>query len=224
MISYGLESYCDIVLKSMRKGTNPIQIQTAIEDTVRAGLQVDGNFIIGDPIETSETANTTISYWTQVQQFGVNLDTVKPYPGTDLYKEAIATGIITNKLDYHARQYSESLNLTRMSRGEYQRLVVSMWRKKILCRKYTYPMSVYKRSRETDFVLRCPECGKWTKLRNYLIADPLFFSIPRTCKNCNRVYSVVSRLYFAISLAAVIFSYILPSQVSERLLRRFLPI
>jgi len=54
-ISYGIESGSEKVIKSMNKKIHVEQIENAIKLTREAKIGIQGNFLFGDPAETSET-------------------------------------------------------------------------------------------------------------------------------------------------------------------------
>lgn len=88
-VSYGFESYSQVVLDSMKKHISPAQIAKSIELTLQSGISIQGNFIFGDPAETTETAAETLSFWQENKKAGIILAFVSPYPGTDIYGSAI---------------------------------------------------------------------------------------------------------------------------------------
>ncbi len=85
IVSYGLESANDKVLKSMKKQISREQIGRALQLTRAAGIGVQGYFIFGDPAETLDTAQETIDFWKAHRDFHITLGYVRPYPGSLLW-------------------------------------------------------------------------------------------------------------------------------------------
>jgi len=120
-ISYGIESASDIVLKSMKKHTNISQIERALELTYNAKIQIQGNLIFGDKAETWETANETLMWWLNHRKYQINLSQVIPYPGSELYYDAINRGLINDRIEFIKNGCSRlsQLNLTKMTNEQY---------------------------------------------------------------------------------------------------------
>ncbi len=64
VMSFGLESADNRILKSMRKNTTVEQIEKTLKLVYDAGISFEGAFIFGDIEETWETANNTSEYST----------------------------------------------------------------------------------------------------------------------------------------------------------------
>ena len=92
--SYGLESGSQAVLQSMRKHTKIPDLVRAVDMTYSARLQVQGNYIFGDPAETVDSAAETFSLWLKQRKVGINMIPIEVYPGTPLYKGAVKNGLI----------------------------------------------------------------------------------------------------------------------------------
>jgi radical SAM superfamily enzyme YgiQ (UPF0313 family) len=113
--SYGLESASPRVLASMNKKTKPPQIIEAIElaNTVKMGF--GGNLIFGDIAETAETIfQSLIFFYQYCMDMHVYLGFVRPYPGSDLFDNCVARGIIHNKLEYYEHMDEGHINMTSM--------------------------------------------------------------------------------------------------------------
>jgi radical SAM superfamily enzyme YgiQ (UPF0313 family) len=87
-VDFGLESGDAEVLKRTRKGITLDDSKRAVGLARAAGLRVGGNFIIGHPGETVETARKTIRFAVELNcdfnAFGI----MTPYPGTQVYELA----------------------------------------------------------------------------------------------------------------------------------------
>ena len=128
-ISYGLESASPKVLRSMRKGLLVPKMEQALLLTKDAGLTIQGNFIFGDPAETRETAEETLSFYRKHRfdfSNSVSLIPMIPYPGTRIYQDLKAKGKIGDLRRFYETGMDEkgrSLNMTEMPEAEFQRLV-----------------------------------------------------------------------------------------------------
>lgn len=124
LISYGIESMNDTVLKSMKKAVTRSQIEEGLRLTYEKGIQIQGNLIFGDTAETSETAAESLTWWYNHRQYQINLARVIPYPGSEIYQNAVDAGIITDKIEFMKNdcQQLSSLNLSSMSDAEFNYL------------------------------------------------------------------------------------------------------
>jgi radical SAM superfamily enzyme YgiQ (UPF0313 family) len=128
-VSYGLESASAKVLRSMRKGITIERMEEALSLTHKAKMTIQGNFIFGDPAETSETIEETLTFFRKHQDTfssSINLATIIPYPGSILYENLIQKGKIRDR-ERFARTYKDEhgqyINMTTMSDRDFQRLV-----------------------------------------------------------------------------------------------------
>ena len=99
-VSIGVESGSNKVLESMNKHTTIERIGQTLEWAYELGLGIQGNFIFGDKAETVATAQETLDWWMAHRQYMLNLTYIIPYPGCDLYKGAVKSGLIPDKIDY----------------------------------------------------------------------------------------------------------------------------
>jgi len=82
-ISSGIESGCDNILKSMKKGINTEKIRRQVNMVKEAGLSAIGFFIIGYPGETVETINKTIDFSCSLPLDRASFFNFIPLPGTE---------------------------------------------------------------------------------------------------------------------------------------------
>ena len=122
MISYGLESMHQDVLKSMNKKTTPAKIERTLELTYDAGMSSFGNFIFGDPAETPLTAEATMDWWFNNRKHLINLGSLQCWPGSKIYKDAVRNGIIANELEFIAEGCPD-INLTSMPEHDYWKML-----------------------------------------------------------------------------------------------------
>lgn len=159
MISYGLESMDERVLKSMNKKINPEQIERTLELTYSSGITSFGNFIFGDIAETQETADNTLNWWLDNRKHLINLGSLQCWPGSKVYKHALEKGIISDEIDFISRSCPE-INVTTMTDEQYWKLLM---RKTLYDRALLFLAKVTRAERNTDGTWSidciCPHCG-----------------------------------------------------------------
>lgn len=99
-IAFGFESGSDRMLKLMNKKET---IQNAIESVrlcKRAGMAVEGAFILGYPGEDEESISQTINFALKLDCETVAWFIAIPYPGTELYYEAIEKGYLKKQINW----------------------------------------------------------------------------------------------------------------------------
>lgn len=87
LISLGIESGSDKVLKLMKKGTNVDFIRKTVDKIRKADIDVAGFFIIGFPGETIEDIRKTIKFSLELDLIRANYFTYLPFPATESYEE-----------------------------------------------------------------------------------------------------------------------------------------
>jgi radical SAM superfamily enzyme YgiQ (UPF0313 family) len=92
MISLGIESGSDEVLKAMRKGITTAKMRSCIRMIDEAGIDMAGFFILGFPGETPETMEETIAFATKLPLKRANFFTYLPFPGTESYERLRRAG------------------------------------------------------------------------------------------------------------------------------------
>ncbi len=92
MISYGLESGNDDVLKATGKGISISQSVAAVSTAHELGIKTAGHFILGLPGETEKTMQQTLNLSLKLPLDIAQFYTAAPFPGTRLYEEALRYG------------------------------------------------------------------------------------------------------------------------------------
>jgi radical SAM superfamily enzyme YgiQ (UPF0313 family) len=92
LISWGIESANEQILKNVRKGYRKEQAMQALTWAKEAGVKNWGYFIIGLPGETEETIQETIAYSKQLPLDIALFHIAAPYPGTPFFYEVIENG------------------------------------------------------------------------------------------------------------------------------------
>jgi len=92
MISWGIESGNEAILKRAAKGADPRKAQQALGWARKAGIKNWGYFIIGLPGETTETIRQTIDFAKGLPLELALFHIAAPYPGTPFFFDVINNG------------------------------------------------------------------------------------------------------------------------------------
>lgn len=124
LIQLGIESGSDAVLQRIGKGTTTAQAREAVANARRAGLKVEGLFILGHPHETRAEVAETLAFINELNPDHLALGVMVPYPGTEL-AAMIARGeggyrLLASSWDAYNKQLGKALELTNLSRRELE--------------------------------------------------------------------------------------------------------
>ena len=89
LISWGIESGNEQILKHARKGAYPDKAERALHWAKKAGIMNWGYFIIGLPGETEETIRQTIDFSKKLPLDIALFHVAAPYPGTPFFFEVV---------------------------------------------------------------------------------------------------------------------------------------
>jgi radical SAM superfamily enzyme YgiQ (UPF0313 family) len=89
LISWGIESGNEQILKHARKGAYPDKAERALTWAKKAGIMNWGYFIIGLPGETEETIQETIAFAKSLPLDIALFHVAAPYPGTPFFFEVV---------------------------------------------------------------------------------------------------------------------------------------
>ncbi|NLG48559.1 MAG: radical SAM protein, partial [Chloroflexi bacterium] len=92
MISWGIESGDDAMLRRMHKGTTTALVEQALRWSHQAGIKNWGYFIIGLPGETEESIRKSIAYAKRLPLDLVLFHIAAPHPGTPFFFEVVENG------------------------------------------------------------------------------------------------------------------------------------
>jgi len=197
---FGIESMNDDVLKSMKKHITRTEIVNALEVCRQARLECVGNIILGDPADTAETVNESISWWKNNPVHHVGLGFIKAVPDAPVYRYALAKGLIKDKLA-HVRNLP-LINLSKISDRQYYTLVLKVcwWN---LMRTYT-TLGTLIGTRRLDecfgdkhfheLQLRCPFCGTEQTHKKFM-ASPAP-NVMLTCTHCFAYFKIPQKQAF----------------------------
>jgi len=93
-IAFGFEFGDDQILELVKKGgrATTAQGRRTAEMAGKAGLVLDGHFILGYPGETTGTMQKTIDYACSLPLTFAHFYAATPFPGSTLYEEALKSG------------------------------------------------------------------------------------------------------------------------------------
>jgi len=97
-IHYGVEAGTDKILKVLNKRITIEQVKETFRWTRRAGISTLAYFMIGSPTETRDDISETFRLAKALDPDYVHLAILTPYPGTQIYFDALAQGVF--KEDY----------------------------------------------------------------------------------------------------------------------------
>jgi hopanoid biosynthesis associated radical SAM protein HpnJ len=92
LLLVGYESGDDQILLNVKKGLRTDIARRFTEDCRKLGILIHGTFILGLPGETQQTIEATIKFAKEINPHTIQVSLAAPYPGTTLYKQAIANG------------------------------------------------------------------------------------------------------------------------------------
>ncbi len=149
----GFESADNTILRSIKKGITVQQMTQFTEDAKRAGLRIHGDFAIGFPDETIESAQKTIDWACKMRPHTAQFQLMIPFKGTPFYDEVVSKGYFDGaRLSYPALSHEQ---LEEVSKRAYRRFYISL----------PYLMEVLRNPKELLF----------SKLKTYREAIPAVF-------------------------------------------------
>jgi anaerobic magnesium-protoporphyrin IX monomethyl ester cyclase len=92
LISWGIESGNEQILKHAHKGAYPDKAERSLHWAKKAGIKNWGYFIIGLPGETEETIRQTIDFSKKLPLDIALFHVAAPYPGTPFFFEVVENG------------------------------------------------------------------------------------------------------------------------------------
>ena len=129
ILTLGLESGSERMLKHIEKHITVDQAKTAIQKCVKHNIMTTSSFIIGMPTETNKDLEDTIKMYNTLTSFSDNVEIngfflYAPYPGVPLYDEAISNGYIKMKSleEWSTWNFNDSTNNTWLDRKLLHRM------------------------------------------------------------------------------------------------------
>jgi radical SAM superfamily enzyme YgiQ (UPF0313 family) len=99
-IWYGVESLDQTVLDLADKMTKVEEIEYAVAETVKAGIKVAANLIVGLPGESEESLRKMMEFCKNSEVIPISIKYLTPFPGTKIYDMALERGFINDPIDY----------------------------------------------------------------------------------------------------------------------------
>ena len=130
LLLVGFESGNQKILNGIKKG---LRLETAREfmaNCRKLGIKVHGTFIIGLPSETKETIEETVRFACELDPHTIQVSIAAPYPGTELYDQAIRNGwLARDGLVSISGIQTSTLAYPDLSSAQIEDAVASMYRR-----------------------------------------------------------------------------------------------
>ena len=198
---YGVESMSDRILKSMNKKITKKEIENAFKMTYEAGIACSGNILLGDPAETTETIDESISWWRSNRHYNISLTYIKAIPDSVVYQNAVKNKIIKDKLK-HIKNNFPIINLTKIPDKKFNEIKKEIIKnqEKINFLKLGKLLNTEKLKEKYNghhfynFTVECPLCNKVHEYKRFLKSMNKHLGI--FCKSCNSCFTVDQKKIF----------------------------
>jgi len=188
VMSFGLESADNRILKSMKKDTTIEQAEEALKIVYDSGMHLEGAFIFGDVEETWETANNTLKWWKNHSEYKITLNLITIYPGTPLYNYACDNNLIKDKVKF-LKEGCPQVNVSNLTDKQFSRLVREIVESPMTLTKSLSAKKANIIDPKTGRIEVGGECGVCKK-ETYWENVKLFSSSFLACKNCGQRYNI----------------------------------
>jgi hopanoid biosynthesis associated radical SAM protein HpnJ len=129
LLLVGFESGNQETLNRIKKGIKLDMAREFMQNCKKLGIKVHGTFIIGLPVETPETVRETIDFAKELDPHTLQVSIAAPYPGTELYDQAVANGWFAREnLVATSGIQTSTLQYEKMSTAEIEDAVERMYR------------------------------------------------------------------------------------------------
>ena len=127
-LNFGMESSDQNVLNLMKKNTTVEQNIQAAEITKKVGIGLGLNFIWGNKGDTEESLQNNVKLIKKYNSYDQirTIRPVTPYPGSELYYEAIEKGLLSGPEDFFNKFKNSDLltvNFTALPKEEFYKLL-----------------------------------------------------------------------------------------------------
>ncbi len=188
LITVGLESADNRILKSMKKKITLQQIESALSTLYKEKLPFIANFIFGDIAETVETALSTINWWLNHPQYNINLAMIVPYPGSYIYKYARQNNIIKDPIKY-LKESCPTVNISKLTSQEMSWLAQNLLELPFQRANDIDNIQIHHKNKlinRVTFSGNCSVCGHFNLWREI---KP-FIGLSILCKQCFEKYNI----------------------------------
>ena len=90
----------DVLRKIIRKPINLDRVGSIVKTARKLGMGVSAFFVVGFPGETKQDISRTFDFAMDMDVDSVHFFTATPYPGTELFHQCVAKGLIATPVDY----------------------------------------------------------------------------------------------------------------------------
>ena len=124
-INYGIESYDNQVLQNMHKQLTTDIIDAGIKATLKEGISPGLNIIFGNIGDNAQTLQKGVDFILKHNDYSQfrTIRPVTPYPGSELYYNAISKGKLLDIADFYENKHTNSdlmtINFTTLSDNEF---------------------------------------------------------------------------------------------------------
>lgn len=129
LLLVGFESGNQQILNRIKKGIKLEMAREFMSNCKKLGIKVHGTFIIGLPVETPQTVRETIDFAKELDPHTIQVSIAAPYPGTELYDQALANGWFAREgLISSSGIQTSTLKYETMATGDIEDAVERMYR------------------------------------------------------------------------------------------------
>lgn len=121
----GFESANPEILKNIKKGLTVERMTRFAKDAHEAGLRLHGDFALGFPGETQETALKTIDWACAMRPQTAQFQLMIPFPGTPFHEELAKKGHLKDGCANYPEASTEELE--ELAKKAYRRYYLSPW-------------------------------------------------------------------------------------------------
>ncbi|MDD3345578.1 MAG: radical SAM protein, partial [Candidatus Omnitrophica bacterium] len=130
MISYGVESGSEKILKNLNKGISVKDIENTMSLTRKYGIRSVAYMIVGSPGETRETIKESLALIKRIKPDYVLYNALAPDPGSELFSDAVNNKIVEKDFFKNAVFSGEDKDWPLYSTPEFSSSDVEFWVKK----------------------------------------------------------------------------------------------
>lgn len=151
-LGFGVESGNQTILNNIKKNITKEKVREAYKLAKEIGFETWGFFMMGLPGETEETINDTINFAKELDPDFAKFLILKPYPGSEVFRELDSKGLIFDKNYKNYGVYTGPVhNLESLSAAD-----ILYWQRKAYSSFYLRPSKIIKH------ILRI---RSWTQLK-----------------------------------------------------------
>jgi anaerobic magnesium-protoporphyrin IX monomethyl ester cyclase len=186
IISFGIESASNKILANFRKNITVQQINNALDWAKQYDIVVQGNLILGAEEETEETIAESMRWWEAHREYNLSVGMVIPYPGTVMYRNAVAKGLI-DPVKF-LEEDCPVVNCSNVPKSVYDNVEKKLTMQKaatIYDVRYGENLDFYGRV-QLQFKVKCPHCASEQTKTNFAL-DAVGMGV-KYCTNCKGRY------------------------------------